>query len=191
MGAKKVLMIGGSRASIRSALDMAKNGNHVYLVEMQPWIGKAGLAADISSNDKGVFDLSLWEEVKKQENIEVISNAILEDVQKSVSGFKIRIKKTAPRVIEEKCNDCKACIKVCPVSLWDDYNESLSLRTAIDFFNVLIISFCSIILPTDAFDLFIKTLPFVKVSLPINSVGLSISLQNRNNGISKYSNFFI
>jgi NADPH-dependent glutamate synthase beta subunit-like oxidoreductase/NAD-dependent dihydropyrimidine dehydrogenase PreA subunit len=128
-------MIGGSTASIRSALDMAKDGNHVYLVETLPGIGRHGLTSAGPSCDNDDFDLSLWEELKKQKNIEVLSNTILEDVQKEGGGFRVRIRKGAPRVIEEKCNDCKACIKVCPVSLWDDYNKGLSLRTAVDFLN--------------------------------------------------------
>ncbi len=128
-------MIGGSHASIRSALEMARDGNTVTLVEMPPGIGRDGLAPARLTGDEDPFDLSLWEQVKKENNIEVVRNAVIEKVQKEKPGFRVRIRKTAPRVIEEKCNNCKECIKVCPVSLWDDSSEGLSLRTAVDFFN--------------------------------------------------------
>jgi NADPH-dependent glutamate synthase beta subunit-like oxidoreductase/NAD-dependent dihydropyrimidine dehydrogenase PreA subunit len=81
------------------------------------------------------FDLSLWQEVNRHENIHIFRNAVIEGVEKDAAGYRVKIRKPALRVIEEKCNDCKACIKVCPVSLWDDGNEGLALRTAIDSFN--------------------------------------------------------
>jgi NADPH-dependent glutamate synthase beta subunit-like oxidoreductase/NAD-dependent dihydropyrimidine dehydrogenase PreA subunit len=132
---KQVLMIGGDNASIRSALDMAKDGTRVFLVDVLSRTVRDGFTSAVLSGDKKDFDLSLWEEVKKENNIEILSNAAIEDVQKDNGSFKVKIKKTAPRVIEEKCNDCKECIKVCPVSLLDDYSDGLSLRTAVDFFN--------------------------------------------------------
>jgi heterodisulfide reductase subunit A-like polyferredoxin len=132
---KQVLMIGGDNASVRSALDMAKDGTRVFLVDVLSRTVRDGFTSAVLSGDKKDFDLSLWEEVKKENNIEILSNAAIEDVQKDNGSFKVKIKKTAPRVIEEKCNDCKECIKVCPVSLWDDYSDGLSLRTAVDFFN--------------------------------------------------------
>ena len=136
MGAKKVLMIGGSTASIRSALALAKDGNTVYLVETQPGIGRGDVLFSASPSSKGRdYDPSLWLEVMRQENIQIVRNAVVEGIEKDGSGYRVKIKKPALRVIEEKCNDCKECIKVCPVSLWDDYNEGLSLRTAIDSFN--------------------------------------------------------
>ncbi len=135
MSTKQVLMIGGDNASIRSALDMAKDGTRVFLVDVLSRTVGDGFTSAVLSGDKKDFDLSLWEEVKKENNIEILSNAAIEDVQKDNGSFKVKIKKTAPRVIEEKCNDCKECIKVCPVSLWDDYSDGLSLRTAVDFFN--------------------------------------------------------
>ena len=136
MGTKKILMIGGSAASIRSALDLARDGNTVYLVETSPGIGRGGVPPSTSPLSKeSDFDPSLWQEVNREENLQVIRNAVVEGIEKDGSGYRARVRKPALRVVEEKCNDCKECIKVCPVSLWDDYNEGLVLRTAIDSFN--------------------------------------------------------
>jgi len=136
VGLKTVLMIGGSDASIRSALDLAKDGKHVYLVELPPGIGRGGVSSSFSpSNKAGLLDPSLWQEVKSQKNIEVLRNAVVEGIEKEGGGYRVKIRKPSLRVLEERCNDCKECIKVCPVSLWDDSNEGLCLRTAVDCFN--------------------------------------------------------
>ncbi len=134
MGAKKVLLIGGSTATIRSALDMANDGSHIYLMETLPGIGRNGITPAGDSSKKADFDISLWEEANKHENIEILRNAVVKDIHKDNGSYKVKIIKTVPRVIEEKCNDCKECRKVCPVSLHDD--DGLSLRTAVDFLNV-------------------------------------------------------
>lgn len=132
---KKVLIIGGGKSSIHSALDMANEGAHVYLVNTLARTGKDGISTAVLSGDKEDFDLSLWEEVKKKDNIEILSNAVIEDVQKDNGAYKIKVRKAAPRVIDEKCDGCNECIKVCPVSLWDDDSDGLALRTAVDFYD--------------------------------------------------------
>ena len=135
MEAKKVLIIGGSIAGIQSALDQAEAGKMVYLVEKSPGLAGERLLPMDSPDNKNTFFLSQWEAAKEHKNIRIIGNAVLEDIKKGSGGFRVKVKKTAPRVIEDKCNDCKECIKVCPIHLGDDLNEGLSLRTAVDFFN--------------------------------------------------------
>ena len=127
MEKKKILIIGANIDSVRTALDLANAGNKVWFFDMPP-----GHSTDMD----GAGFSSKWEEMKGHENIQIIVNGALDKVEKENGGFRVRIKKTALRVIEEKCNDCKECIKVCPVNLWDDYNEGLALRTAIDSRNI-------------------------------------------------------
>ena len=134
MEGKKVLVIGGSIAGIQSALDLAEAGNMVYLVESASGITGERLLPVNSSNQGVSFVSSRCEEAKRHPNIRIIPNGVIEDVVKNGS-FQVKIRKSALRIIEGKCNDCKDCIKVCPVNLRDDYNEGLSLRTAVDFFN--------------------------------------------------------
>ncbi len=135
MGTKKVLIIGGSTATIRSALEKANNGSSVYLVESLPGFGRDRLSSADSNDNIDGFDVSLWEEVTKHENITVVSNAVIDTIKKENGSYKVKINKTALRVLEDKCNDCGECIKVCPISMQDDYNESMNLRTAVDFSN--------------------------------------------------------
>ncbi|MDY6971257.1 MAG: NAD-binding protein [Thermodesulfobacteriota bacterium] len=110
MEGKKVLIIGAGIDSVQSALDQAAAGNKVYFLERPPGLGS--LAADDASFS------SKWEEARSNKNIHIITNGVLNKVRRENGGFQLEIKKTAPRVIEEKCNDCKECIKVCPISLW-------------------------------------------------------------------------
>ena len=132
LGNKAVLIIGGGLAGIQSALEQAESGNTVYLVENSPGIGGERLLYDEDSKTVDFVSPDM-EKVKKNKNIRIITNADIEKVEESNGKFKIRIRKRAIRVIEERCDDCKACIKVCPVNLWDDENQGLSFRTAIDF----------------------------------------------------------
>lgn len=134
LGNKAVLIIGGGLAGIQSALEQAESGNTVYLVENSPGIGGERLLYDEDSKTVDFVSPDL-EKVKKNKNIRIITNSDIEKVEKSNGKFDVKIKKRAIRVIEERCDDCKACIKVCPVNLWDDENQGLSFRTAIDFFD--------------------------------------------------------
>jgi len=116
-------------------LEQSKAGKKVYLVEKCPSIASERILPGedfIADSPFSTLDLA---ELKGDSNIEVITNADVEAVEEEAGKFKVRLKKRASRVINEKCNDCQDCIKICPVNLWDDYNESLSLRTAIDFSN--------------------------------------------------------
>lgn len=133
MAEKKVLVIGADSAGIQSALDLANHGNLVYLVDRSPGIGGACLMSGAGGD--AAFASSKWQEAKKHKNIRIIGNAVFEDIQKQNGSIKVKIRKTAPRVIEEKCDSCGECIKVCPIHLWDDGSSGLCLRTAVDFFN--------------------------------------------------------
>jgi NADPH-dependent glutamate synthase beta subunit-like oxidoreductase len=134
MGKKSVLVVGGGLSGINLALEQAEAGNEVYLVEDSPGIGGERLLYD---KDSGTVDFVSpdLKKVKSKKNISIITNADIEKVEDGDGKFNIRIKKRASRIIEEKCDDCKACIEVCPINLWDDEDQGLSFRTAIDFFN--------------------------------------------------------
>lgn len=136
MEGKKVLVIGGSLSGIQSALDMAEEGKIVYLVESAPGLSGEKLFPVDFFNQKSPFVSSKWEQARKHPNIHIISNGVIEDARKENGSFNIKIKKAALRVLEDKCNDCKECIKVCPVNLRDDYANGLCLRTAVDYFNI-------------------------------------------------------
>ena len=135
MDAKVTLVVGGSVSGLQTAIKQAEAGNKVYLLESCPGLESEKIISGDSFDPEHPFTHIDLEKLKGHPNIEIITNADIEKVQAKDGKFRVRIKKRARRVIEEKCNDCKDCIRVCPINMWDDYNQCISYRTAIDYFN--------------------------------------------------------
>ncbi len=132
MSGKSVLIVGGSLAGVQQALEQAKAGNKVYLVEKFPSIAGERILPDSDFAADQLFMSPKLEELKNNDNIQIITGAEIEKVAGQDGKFRVRIKQRASRIIKERCDDCKACIAVCPVNLWDDGDQQLSFRTAID-----------------------------------------------------------
>jgi NADPH-dependent glutamate synthase beta subunit-like oxidoreductase len=132
---KRVLIVGGSISGIQKAIELAEQGTQVYLLESRPDLKRERIIADSSSNGGSPFLSPEIEKAKSHPSIQILTNADVERVEQNGGGFKLTITKRPFRVIPEKCNDCKDCIKVCPMSMSDDYNQDLNLRTAVDYFS--------------------------------------------------------
>ncbi len=63
--------------------------------------------------------------------IKVLAYSEVEDVKGAVGNFRVRIRKKARYVLEDVCNACAECAKVCPVIVPDEYQMGLSSRKAI------------------------------------------------------------
>ena len=135
MDAKVTLVVGGSVSGLQTALQQAEAGHKVYLLESSPGLESEMILSGDSFDPDHPFAHMDLKSLNDHPNIEIITNADIEKVQASDGKYRVRIKKRARRVIEEKCNDCKDCIRVCPINMWDDYNQCISYRTAIDYFN--------------------------------------------------------
>ena len=142
MDDKVTLVIGGSISGVQSALQQAEAGNKVYLLESCP--GLEGEKVDLKK-------------LKDHPKVEIITNADIEKIQAKDGKYRVRIKKQARRIIEEKCDDCKECIRVCPINMWDDCNQCLSYRTAIDYFNSDLFSYS-----------IVKETPICQRTCPVN-----------------------
>lgn len=101
---KRLLVIGGGMAGIGASLDNATSGNEVYLVERSPYIG--GKESKI-------------EELTKNQNIEIITNATIEEIIKNNGSYDVTLRRKAIRVDSDKCDNCDECFKVCPVKAID------------------------------------------------------------------------
>lgn len=131
---KKCLVIGGGVAGIQSALDIADSGFHVYLVERSPAIGghMAQLSETFPTLDCSQCILTpKMVSVSKHPNVELMTYCEVEDVSGYVGNFKVKILKKPRYVIEDKCNLCGECEKVCPQLVPSEFDEGLSLRKAI------------------------------------------------------------
>jgi heterodisulfide reductase subunit A len=48
-------------------------------------------------------------------NIELITYSDLESVEGEAGNFKVKIRKKARSIIEDRCTGCGACVENCPV----------------------------------------------------------------------------
>lgn len=135
MSEKRVIVFGGDPAGVAVALQKAEAGMQVTLVESAPSLGGGRIPQTRIITDGLPPEDPNLEALKRHPNVRVITNARVERTVADNGSYKFRIRRLTPRVDREKCNDCKACIKVCPIHMYDDFNEGLGFRTAIDFFN--------------------------------------------------------
>ncbi len=131
---RRALVIGGGVSGIQAALDLAKSGFQVTLIERQPSIGgnMARLSETFPTLDCSQCILTpKMVEVNRHPNIELITYAELEEVSGYVGNFKVKIKKKPRYVIEDLCTGCGDCANVCPVSIPNEFDRGLSWRKAI------------------------------------------------------------
>ncbi|MBA7598988.1 hypothetical protein ES703_06015 [subsurface metagenome] len=115
------LVVGGGIAGIQAALEIAGSGHKVYLVEREPSIG-----GHMSQLDKTfpTLDCSAciltpkMSLVGSDPNIELLSFSEVVDISGYVGNFKVKIRKKARYVDEEKCNGCGTCWNICPAAIF-------------------------------------------------------------------------
>jgi NADPH-dependent glutamate synthase beta subunit-like oxidoreductase len=155
---KRVIIFGGDPSGVAAALEQAKAGAQVTLIEPSPSLGGGRIPQTrLITNGSPYVDPNI-EALKSYPNIRVINNAQVERTAAENGGYKLRVRRRTPRVDPEKCNDCKACIKVCPIHMYDDFNEGLGFRTAIDFFNP----------GTGEYNVFKEDMPICQATCPAN-----------------------
>ena len=129
-----VLVLGGGIAGMQSALDLADQGFKVYLVENKSAIGgkMAQLDKTFPTNDCAMCNISpKLVETGRHPNIEIITNATIDQVSGEKGNFSVQIWQE-PRFVDlDKCVACNDCVEVCPVTIPDIFNEELISKTAI------------------------------------------------------------
>jgi heterodisulfide reductase subunit A-like polyferredoxin len=70
-------------------------------------------------------------DVGRHPNINLMAYSEVEKVEGSAGCFKVRVRKKARYVDEDKCTGCGACREKCPTDVLDLYNEGHSTRKAI------------------------------------------------------------
>jgi heterodisulfide reductase subunit A len=117
-----ILVIGGGIAGINCAMNAAKYGTKVYLVDDTASIGgmMARLDKTFPTNDCSIcIEAPQMYEVDNHENIEILTNTEVRKVKKVNGSFKVKLVRKAKYVDEEKCTGCGACAEACPVSVPD------------------------------------------------------------------------
>jgi heterodisulfide reductase subunit A len=69
-------------------------------------------------------------QTSRTSGLNLLTYSEVEEVSGFVGNFNVKIRKKA-RYIKKDCNGCGACIEVCPVYGYDEFNEGLNPRKAI------------------------------------------------------------
>jgi heterodisulfide reductase subunit A len=92
---RAVVVIGGGISGMRAAIDLAKMGNQVYLIEKEKMLGGhvAKWGELYITNQKGMDIIAILDkEIKSLSNITVFTNAVTEKVSGSIGNFFVDVK---------------------------------------------------------------------------------------------------
>ncbi len=123
-----ILIIGAGIAGINCALNAAKYGSKVYLVDDTPSIGgmMARLDKTFPTNDCSIcIEAPQMYDADNQENIEILTSTEVKKVKAKNNRFEVRLVKKPKYVDEEKCTGCGACVEACPVSIRDEMDGKI------------------------------------------------------------------
>lgn len=132
---KSALVIGAGVSGMKAAIDLARSGNEVFLIEKDFFVGgriaQKQTLFPTNQNGKEVV-AALYNEMKKFPNITIFTGATVEKVSGSLGNFTVDIK-VKPRYINPNADKkaVKRAMEECPVSVHDDFNLGLAERKAI------------------------------------------------------------
>ncbi len=132
---KSALVIGAGVSGMKAAIDLARSGNEVFLIEKDYFVGgriaQKETLFPTNQNGKEVV-AALYNEMKKFPNITIFTGATVEKVSGSLGNFTVDIK-VKPRYIHPNAdkNAVKRAMDECPVTVRDDFNLGLSVRKAV------------------------------------------------------------
>lgn len=156
---KRVLVVGGGLEGVQAALEKAAEGAKVTLVEKFPTLGAERIPRDRLIQPDEAFVNPDLDAVRNNPDIELLTYSELQKVSQKEDGkVSARILQRSLRVDNSKCNDCKACIRVCPVNMFDDFNEGFGFRTAVDYSNPR----------TGEYNIYKEDMPVCQRTCPIN-----------------------
>ena len=118
-----IMVIGAGIAGINCAMNAAKYGTKVYLIDDTASIGgmMARLDKTFPTNDCSIcIEAPQMYEVDNHDNIEILTDTEVRKVKKANGIFKVKLMKKAKYVDEDKCTGCGACVEACPVSVPDE-----------------------------------------------------------------------
>ena len=158
MESKKILIIGGGLEGVNAALDRAQAGAKVTILEKFPTLGAERIPRDRLITPEDAFVNPDLEKVRSNSSIDILTYSEIKRLRKDNGRVKAKILKRSIRVDNSKCTDCKACIRVCPVNMFDDFNEGFGFRTAVDYCNPT----------TGEYNIFKEDMPVCQRTCPVN-----------------------
>jgi len=158
VGDKNVLIVGGGLEGVAAALERAAEGAQVTIVEKFPSLGAERIPRDRLIKPDDAFINPDLDKVRSNDNVSILTYSDIKKVNRNNGKVQAHILKHSLRVDNSKCNDCKACIKVCPVNMLNDFDEGLGFRTAVDYFNPA----------TGEYNIFKEDMPVCQRTCPVN-----------------------
>ena len=128
---RHALVIGGGIAGLRSALDIARRGLYVTLIEKTPFLGGrvAQLDTLFPTNEDALTALNdVMKQVINHPKISIFTQTQVTAVSGYVGDYQIQIQQES-RGVDEKTGD--ALIKACQQSIPDDFNYELTTRKVV------------------------------------------------------------
>ncbi len=128
------MVIGGGVAGIQAALDIANQDFEVYLIEKAPSIGgkMAMLDKTFPTLDCSACILTpRLSEVSRHPKIHTLTLSEVQSITGKAGNFKVKIRKKARYVHEERCSGCGNCISECPVERPNPFDQNIGFRKAI------------------------------------------------------------
>ena len=158
MKEKNVLIVGGGPESVRAALEQAEKGMQATIIEKFPTLGAERIPKDrLIKPDEAFVNLDL-DKARNHSNIKILTFSDIKKISRENGIIKAKILKKGVLVDNSKCNDCKACIKVCPVNMADDFSEGIGFRTAVDYLNA----------GTGEYNIYKEDMPVCQEACPVN-----------------------
>jgi len=128
---KSCAIIGGGIAGMTLALNLARAGIKVYLIEKSPTLGGkvARWNRIYKMGDCSICFISeLIAELVKEKNITILTNMEIENISGEVGNFTLDLIKNPRYIDEKKCTGCKQCLDVCSIEKPDEYEFGLTNR---------------------------------------------------------------
>jgi heterodisulfide reductase subunit A len=131
---KSCAILGGGIAGMTLALNLARAGIKVYVIEKSPTLGGkvARWHRIYKMGDCSICFISeLIGEIVKQKNIEILTNTEIKNVSGEVGNFTLELVQKPRFIDEKKCTGCKQCIDVCGIEKLNQYEFGLNNRKII------------------------------------------------------------
>ena len=135
----EVVVLGGGIAGITAALDLARHGVLVHLIEREPSIGghMAMLDKTFPTNDCSMCILSpRMVEAERDPLIKLHTCTELVGVTRINKGdkkerFNVELLRHPRYVNEDECTGCGECTQICPVEVYNQFDAGVGVRKAI------------------------------------------------------------